>query len=74
MFRGECVKLSEIEDRYQEIMKQPAGFKQDIQLAALLDVMEEVFHVPALENKVWEQNNKAVIAMYRKISLSRTTY
>lgn len=33
--------------------------------------MEKVFNIPLLQDKEYERNNKAVISLYRKISISR---
>ena len=54
-------------------MRSPAGSARDRALSQLMDRMEQEYHIPALQHPEWESKNKAVIAMYRKISMSRTT-
>lgn len=46
--------------------------QRSLGLAKLMSEMERVFKIPALRSAGWEQDNRAVIALYRKISLSRT--
>ena len=70
----QCVAtLAEIEEMYQQIMRSPAGEARDRALAHLMDQMEQEYHIPALESPEWESKHKAIMAMYRKISMSRTT-
>jgi len=40
--------------------------------ANLMTEMEHEFEIPILKNEEWEKKNKAVIALYRKISMSRS--
>lgn len=42
------------------------------QFARLMTDMEREFNIPILRNEQWEKQNKAVVALYRKISMSRT--
>jgi hypothetical protein len=65
--------LSEIEELYQQVMRSPAGDARDRALSRLMTNMEIEYHISALRNPEWESKNKAVIAMYRKLSMSRTT-
>lgn len=65
--------LSQINDQYERIMQQSDGQERDRMLAQLMTEMEREYRIPALHNAEWEQKNRAVIAMYRKISMSRTT-
>ena len=65
--------LAEIEELYEQIMRSPAGDARDRALASLMTNMESEYQIPALHNPEWESRNKAVIAMYRKLSMSRTT-
>ena len=67
------MNLTELNEEYEQIMRSPAGAARDRALSQLMDRMEQEYHVPALHNPEWESKNKAVIAMYRKISMSRTT-
>lgn len=65
--------LGELNKEYEQIMRSPAGSARDRALSQLMDRMEQEYHIPALQHPEWESKNKAVIAMYRKISMSRTT-
>ncbi len=65
--------LTELNEDYEQIMRSPTGDARDRALAQLMDRMEREYHIPALQNSAWEAEHKAVIAMYRKISMSRTT-
>lgn len=40
-------------------------------LASLMEEMERDYKIPSLRNEAWESQNQAVIALYRKISMSR---
>ena len=40
--------------------------------AKLMTDMERRFKIPILRNREWEEENKAIVALYRKISMSRT--
>lgn len=64
------MKLSEINKRYEEIMQSDDQNKCR-HLADLMTEMERHYKIPMLQNEEWEKENKAVIAMYRKISMSR---
>jgi len=39
--------------------------------ADLMTEMEQVYKIPMIRNEAWEQENRKVIALYRKISMSR---
>ena len=67
------VKLSDIQEEYEQIMRSPAGAARDRALSQLMDRMKEAYHIPLMQNPEWESQNRAVIAMYRKLSQSRTT-
>lgn len=65
--------LAQFNKRYEEIIHAdlPSGEKNR-RLAALMTEMEREFRIPVLRNEAWEKGNKEVIALYRKISISRT--
>jgi hypothetical protein len=64
--------LSELNDRYEEILHSDLTDDQkDVKFASLMTLMEGLYKIPMVRNAEWEQKNKAVIALYRKISLSR---
>ncbi|HCO79986.1 hypothetical protein [Bacillus sp. (in: firmicutes)] len=64
--------LSQINQAYEEIihgdLMEPFRSRK---LADLMDEMERSYKVPIARNVSWENQNKAVIALYRKISMSR---
>lgn len=66
-------RLAEIHEEYEQIMRSPAGPARDRALSHLMDRMKDEYHIPLLQNEDWERENRAVIAMYRKISMSRKT-
>lgn len=66
------VSLAEVEGRYEIIMLLPEGAKRDKALSDLMDFVKAEFNIPLMQNPEWEQQNKAVIAMYRKVSMSRS--
>ncbi|GED34472.1 hypothetical protein BCE02nite_56130 [Brevibacillus centrosporus] len=67
-------RLSEIQREYEAILALDIKpFEKDKKLSALMTIMEGEFRIPLLRDKEWEENNKPVIAMYRKLSISRQT-
>lgn len=62
--------LSEIHAEYEAIMQEKEPHRTH-RLADLMTYMEQAYEIPTLRNEAWEKENKAVIAMYRKISMSR---
>lgn len=64
--------LSAIQREYEAIMHtQVPARERNRRLAALMTYMEQTYHIPLVVNVEWERKNKAVIAMYRKLSMSR---
>lgn len=66
------INLVNINRRYEEIIH--SNFSQvekNEQLRTLMSMMERTYKIPTQRNLEWEQENKAVIALYRKISMSR---
>ncbi len=47
--------------------------KRDQALAKLMDRIKQEFGMPLLHDPEWEQKNKPVMALYLKVSESRTT-
>jgi hypothetical protein len=67
------MKLSEYHQRYEQIMKMEPGRERDRLLAEeLMTMMEKEYRIPLLRDPEWKEKNRAVIALYRKISMSRT--
>lgn len=64
--------LSEINREYEMIMNsnEPQHIKT-MKLSSLMTDMEGFFSIPMLKNEEWENENRKVIALYRKISRSR---
>lgn len=65
--------LKEFEQEFQDIIKRD-GLEQerkDIQLSGLMTEMERVFKIPMLRDEEYEKKNGDVIALYRKVSMSR---
>lgn len=60
---------------YDRIMQQTdiEDMERDQALAQLMDRIKFEFDVPLLHDPEWEQKNRPVIAMYRKVSESRIT-
>lgn len=64
--------LCTINQLYDEIIhSNRTNNQKSIKLARLMSEMEKKFNIPMIRNDEWEKNNKAVISVYRKISLSR---
>ncbi|MDT3418190.1 hypothetical protein QO009_004115 [Brevibacillus aydinogluensis] len=67
-------RLAEIQKEYENIMgSEMSNYEKDKKLASLMTEMEREFRIPMIQDKEWEEKNKAVIAMYRKLSMSRQT-
>lgn len=63
--------LADINEQYEQIMRSPASKARDLALSRLMDRMKEEYRIPLLQDEEWEARNHAVIAMYRKIAMSR---
>lgn len=64
--------LTEINAEYEDILHSSiSDYSKSVKFARLMTEMEHDYHVPLLRNEAWEQENKKVIALYRKISMSR---
>lgn len=48
------------------------SYIKDKKLASLMTELEVEFRIPALRNPKWERENEDVIALYTKISFSRS--
>ncbi|KRE31625.1 hypothetical protein [Paenibacillus sp. Soil522] len=68
------MKLSDINKQYEEILHSDLPDEEkDLAYSKLMTKMEEVYKIPYMRNEAFESKNPAVIAMYRKLSMSRTT-
>ena len=66
-------RLAQLNEEYEEIMRSPKGEARDRALSYLTTKMEKEYQIPTMQNMEWEQNHRSVVALYRKISMSRTT-
>lgn len=55
---------------YYTIMKIDDQEKRDKKLERLMDQMEKLYQIPEKPSSLWIQQNKAIIALYYRISLS----
>jgi hypothetical protein len=66
------MNLSQANQKYEDIIHSDlSNDRKNRRLADLMSEMEAAFKIPAAKNEAWEKENRAVIAMYRKISMSR---
>lgn len=64
--------LSQIQKRYEDIMSgNMSRDERNRRLAALMTEMEAEYNIPLVRDEEWERRHKAIIALYRKISLTR---
>lgn len=67
------MNLAEYNKRYETLIHSDlSSYEKDLKLSELMTEMEEAFSIPMIRKPKWEEENRAVIAMYRKISMSRT--
>ncbi|MBG9728002.1 hypothetical protein ABD87_00150 [Lysinibacillus sphaericus] len=66
------MELKKINQEYENIIHSGlASYVKDKKLSELMTVMEKKYSIPLLKNQEWENQNRKIIAMYRKISESR---
>lgn len=66
-------KLAEFHREYERIISNiPKGEKQDRVLARLMDRIAKECSIPLRQDLHWEQEHRAVIALYRIVSRSRS--
>ncbi|HDX9577671.1 TPA: hypothetical protein ROX88_001168 [Bacillus pseudomycoides] len=64
--------LAQVHSEYESIIHSNLGENEKtLKLSNLMTEMERTYKIPLLQNVQWEKENPAVIAMYRKISMSR---
>jgi len=63
--------LSDYQREYERIIHadQP---RKDILLAGLMTEMKKQFKIPIPRNEEWERENTMVLAMYRKLTITRS--
>lgn len=62
--------LPQINVAYEEIMQLSEPKKSHL-LADLMSEMERDYKIPMVRSEAWEKENRVIIAMYRKLSISR---
>ncbi|WP_338782458.1 hypothetical protein [Metabacillus sp. FJAT-52054] len=67
------MNLHHFNKQYEQVMHS-GGPKDKVnrELADLMSQMEKAFKIPMMASPKWEKENRAVIALYRKISMSRS--
>lgn len=66
------ITLASINEEYERTLHSDLNdYEKAVKYGELMTTMEYVFNVPILKNEEWERNNKAVISLYRKLSMSR---
>ncbi|MBT2572076.1 hypothetical protein [Planococcus sp. ISL-110] len=64
--------LTEYDKRYETLLHSNlSSHEKDVRLSSLMTELESAFEIPMLRTPEWEEKNRKVIALYRKISLSR---
>ncbi|WCK52625.1 hypothetical protein PP175_14410 [Aneurinibacillus sp. Ricciae_BoGa-3] len=64
--------LLAIQKAYEDTMyAHMAQRERDIKLSSLMTKMEAEFKIPLFYNNKFEENNKIVMVLYRKLSMSR---
>jgi hypothetical protein len=64
--------LDYFNEMYESILQSKlSSSRKDMKLAHLMTLMETTFKISMLRNLQWEEVNKEVIELYRKISSSR---
>lgn len=65
-------KLNYYHQIYESILLSDLSEKEKSrQFARLMSELEREYNIPVLRDEEWEKQNKAVVALYRKISMSR---
>ncbi|WP_430508385.1 hypothetical protein [Rossellomorea marisflavi] len=65
--------LKQVNSEYERIIHSSRDNEtKDKMLANLMTAMEAEYNIPMTRNPEWEEQNRKVIALYRKISNSRT--
>lgn len=64
--------LKSLNEKYESILHSDlSDNEKSREYANLMTAMEHAFRIPILRCDEWEKKNKAVVALYRKISMSR---
>lgn len=68
-------KLQYFNEKYQEILNSNGSLtktEKNKRLSDLMTEMEMIYKIPILKSPMWENKNRDIIDLYKKISLSRT--
>lgn len=64
--------LKEINADYEKVLQSDLSSREKTKkYVELMNELERTYKVPALKDETYERENKKVIALYRKISMSR---
>lgn len=64
--------LKEINADYEKVLHSDLSSQEKTtKYVELMNELEQTYKVPALKDETYERENKKVIALYRKISMSR---
>lgn len=62
--------ITHFHKQYEDIMKLSEPQKT-LRLSALMDDIQIHYNIPLIRDTEWEKNNRVIIALYRKVSMSR---
>lgn len=66
-------KLQYFNEIYESILHSDLSDKEKSRkFARLMTDMEKEFNIPVIKDEEWEKQNKPVVALYRKISMTRS--
>ena len=64
--------LKEINADYEKVLQSDLSSREKTKkYVELMNELERTYKIPALKDETYERENKKVIALYRKISMSR---
>lgn len=64
--------LKEINADYEKVLHSNLSSREKTtKYVELMNELEQTYKIPALKDEAYERENKKVIALYRKISMSR---
>lgn len=65
--------LKYFNNEYEKILHSKLSNEQKtLKYSQLMTELEQYYDIPILKDEAWERKNRKVIAMYRKLSMSRT--
>lgn len=64
--------LKEINADYEKVLQSDLSSREKTKkYVELMNELEQTYKIPALKDETYERENKKVVALYRKISMSR---